>query len=575
MSKRRVVLLTISILLGLSLLLGRLMQIQLFQTEHFSKHGVNLFEESVKQRTQQVLIDDGRGLFLDSEGKPLSHREETVLVLFPFLKGIEWDRKRLAEILEVPSKQLTAKIEDATSPFIYGELSDLQANKINELNIPGVVSLKRKWIPNRLPAAQLIGVVGENNEKFRGKYPDKNMSDLKIGVTGLQEQFDEFLLPDTPTKLIFHVDAIGNPLFGVNVKYTGENNPYYPLNVKTTIDRTIQEKMEELLEKHQVENGGAILVDIESGTIIANASRPSLNGERPFDDKGSINQMFEAHIPGSVFKTVVATAAIEEGLISHSDRFNCDLNIRGEMATRPLGELNLEDSFARSCNRTFAELANKVQDKDPHLLETYAEKLGLIGSQSWEGDVFYLHDFKQFTSSPGRIFLQDQKLVDHNFISQTGIGQHEVRVSPIGVANMMATIARGGKGKSIRVASEIQYADGGAMFEFPEQDKKEQYISTAAAQKMQQLLRKVVTDPEGTGAYFQNLPYEVAGKSGTGETGIESEGHPLYNKWFAGYFPFESPRYSLVTVNLGVKEDEGSVTSLYADLVEMIYEEEQ
>ncbi|MBP1914862.1 peptidoglycan D,D-transpeptidase FtsI family protein [Lederbergia galactosidilytica] len=575
MSKKRVVFLSISILLGLGLLLGRLMQIQLFQTEHFSKHEVNLYEESVKQRTQQVLIDDGRGLFLDSKGKPLSHREEMVLVLFPFLKGIEWDEKGVAEILQVSPYQLTAKITEAKSPFIYGELTELQANKINELNIPGVIPLKRTWIPDSLPAAQIIGVIGENNGELKDRYPDKNMSDLKIGITGLQAQFDEFLLPDTPTKLIFHVDAIGNPLFGVDVKYTGENNPYYPLNVKTTINRTLQEKMEAILEEHQVENGGAILLDIELGAIIANASRPALNGQRPFDDKGAINQMFEAHIPGSVFKTVVATAAIEERLISNSDHFNCDLDIRGNIASRSLGELNLEDSFARSCNRTFAELANKIQDKDPHLLQNYAEKLGLIGSQSWEGDVFYLQDFKQFNASTGRIFLQEDNQVDHNFISQTGIGQHEVRVSPLGVANMLATIARGGQGKAIRVATEIQYADGSTMFEFPEQDKRKQSISTAAAQKMQQLLRRVVTDPEGTGAYFQTLPYEVAGKSGTAQTGIESEGQQLYNKWFAGYFPFESPKYSLVTVNLGVKEDDGSVTNLFADLVEMVHEEEQ
>ncbi|MBO0994023.1 penicillin-binding transpeptidase domain-containing protein [Bacillus sp. SD088] len=574
MSKKRVVFLSISILLGLGLLLGRLMQIQLFQTENFSKHEVNLFEESVKQRTQQVFIDDGRGLFLDSEDKPLSHREEMVLVLFPFLKGIEWDQNGVAEILQVPSKQLTAKIENAASPFIYGELTELQANKINELNIPGVVSLKRKWIPDTLPAAQLIGVVGENNEKLKERYPEKNISDLKIGVTGLQEQFDEFLLPDTPTKLIFHVDAIGNPLFGVDVKYTGENNPYYPLNVKTTIDRTIQEKMESLLDQYEVENGGAILLDIEAGTVIADASRPVLNSQSPFDDKGVVNQMFEAQIPGSIFKTVVATAAFEEGLITNSDHFNCNLDIRGDSAKRQLGELNIEDSFARSCNRTFAELANKIQDKDPHLLEAYAEKLGLIGAQSWEGNVFYLNDFKQFTASTGRIFLQNHDQVDHNFISQTGIGQHEVRVSPIGVANMMATIARGGKGKSIRIASEIQYADGSSMFEFPAQDKKDISISTATAQKMQQLLRKVVTDPEGTGAYFQNLPYDVAGKSGTAQTGMQAEDEQLYNKWFAGYFPFENPKYVLVTVNLGVKDDQGSVTSLYADLVEMIHEEE-
>lgn len=75
--------------------------------------------------------------------------------------------------------------------------------------------------------------------------------------------------------------------------------------------------------------------------------------------------------------------------------------------------------------------------------------------------------------------------------------------------------------------------------------------------QLQQLLRKVVTAQNGTGNVFQTLAYEVAGKSGTAETAREKDGEQLHHKWFAGYFPFNNPKYALVVVNLDVPSDEG------------------
>lgn len=90
--------------------------------------------------------------------------------------------------------------------------------------------------------------------------------------------------------------------------------------------------------------------------------------------------------------------------------------------------------------------------------------------------------------------------------------------------------------------------------------------------KLQKLLREVVVNEEGTGRGLQGLPYDVAGKSGTAETGIMDGDRQLLNKWFAGYFPFEQPKYALVAVNLGVDDSEGSVTPLFAEMVKGLYE---
>lgn len=73
----------------IGLLMGRLMQLQLFQTESFSKHKINLYEASVEQRTQEMVIDNGRGNFVDRNGKPINYEKIPVLILFPFLKKMD------------------------------------------------------------------------------------------------------------------------------------------------------------------------------------------------------------------------------------------------------------------------------------------------------------------------------------------------------------------------------------------------------------------------------------------------------------------------------------------------------
>lgn len=86
--------------------------------------------------------------------------------------------------------------------------------------------------------------------------------------------------------------------------------------------------------------------------------------------------------------------------------------------------------------------------------------------------------------------------------------------------------------------------------------------------KLQQLLREVVVDEEGTGRYLKNLQYEVAGKSGTAQTYRYNEnGQEYVNKWFVGYFPFDQPKYALAVVYLDALSTDGSVTPIFQDMV--------
>jgi cell division protein FtsI/penicillin-binding protein 2 len=556
------------------------MEIQLFRTETFSKHHINLLEESVKQRSQELVIDNGRGSFHDRTGKPLVNKKASVLVLFPFLKKMQWNIEQVASILNIPSTQLKVKVDQAKKPFVFGgeqnplELSSSQAERINALQIPGLFAVEKTFEQSSFPAEQLIGIVGENPAELARRYPNKKLSEkTQIGISGLEQSFDEFLLPDGKAKLIYHVDGSGAPLYGTNVHYVDPANPFYPVNVRTTIDKEIQEETERLADFFNIKKGGLVLLNIKDNSILAMVSRPKLVKLNPYLMSGITNMMVKQQIIGSVFKTVTAAAAIDYNLVTPSKEFDCSKKINGEPElTYNYGMLNFSNSFARSCNHTFGQLAQELQDIDPGILESYANKLSLIGPVGWEGNIFHMDHFKQISDEEkGRVYLTDLDRKDPNFAAQSGIGQHEVRATPLAVANMMATIARGGKKEMVRAVTNIEYKDGSTMIDFPEKNIAGESISPFIAMKLQKLLREVVVNQNGTGRWFQNLPYEVAGKSGTAETGKYVKGLQLHNKWFAGYFPYQQPKYALVAVNLDVRDNEPGVNQLFAEVVKMLY----
>ncbi|MFB6469365.1 peptidoglycan D,D-transpeptidase FtsI family protein [Cytobacillus sp. Hz8] len=568
----------------IGLLIGRLIEVQLISTESFTSHDVNLLEESVKQRSQEMVIDNGRGEIIDRSGEPLTSKNVPVLILFPFLKNMDWDRTKVANIIGITENKLSAAVNQAKEPFAYGKpqplrLTDAQMKEINDLKIPGVFAVEKKYNASGSLAEQLIGITGENATLLKKRYPDKQLSSQTlVGLSGLEKSFDEFLLPEGESKLVYHVDAKGGPLFGINVKYVEPANPFYPVNVKTTINHHLQQSMEKLVDEQGIKNGGLVLLDIKTNSVLAIVSRPSINQKDPFNEKtsGIKNMMLTQQIMGSVFKTVVAAAAIDHQLDDSSRMFDCNKKINGEPdLVYHHGMLNFSDSFGVSCNNTFGTLAKELKDINPDLLSQYAEKLSLTGTVGWEDTIYHLDHFQQFQDEEaGRVFLNEEEKKDDNYVALSGIGQHEVRATPLAVANMMSTIAKGGKKESVRVASAIQYKNGSTLLDFDKEALDGDRISPVTAMKLQKLLRGVVTNQNGTGRWFQELPYEVAGKSGTAETDHYIKGKQLHNKWFAGYFPYKNPKYALVTVNLGVYEDEGAVNPLFASAVKEIYDED-
>jgi len=574
--KRRIAITLLCFACIMLLLLGRLAQIQLIATESFTKRHINLIEKSVTQRTQAFTLDDGRGHFVDRNGENLGEERYPVLVIFPFLQIKNDMLEKITHIIGVPGQDIKLQMKDKRKPFILQrgdkpfQLTKEQMEKVNRADILGMVAIEVK-MKQISEAEHLIGVVGENEKELKKRYEKlkKLSSQTIIGISGLQQSFDEFLMTDGETKVLYQVDRQGEPIFGKRAKYTSPGNPFYPVTIQTTIEKSLQQKAEELVRTHGIKKGGLVLLDVKKSEIVAMVSKPSLqmNDKRAYQ-KTMENQMLTPHFPGSVFKTVIAAAAIDNDMIQSHRMFNCNTDPYGENFSQVMmGELNFTESFARSCNRTFAVLGDELMQKDKHIMETYLEALGASETVGWKGQMFHTSGFKQLIEEKkATVWNGEENKVGHKAIAQTAIGQKDVRISPLAIANMMATIARNGEKREVKAVKEIRYKNGTKFFYFEDHKLEGRQLSYSTVKQVQSLLRKVITMEKGTGATFQSLPLSVAGKSGTAQTGKEDR----VNRWFAGYFPYENPRYALVVVDLETNSKENTVTPIFKEFVEEI-----
>lgn len=563
-------------------LIVRLAYIQLFATNHYSKYGIDLIEESIKQRTQEFVLHTGRGHFSDRNGEPLHVEYFPSLILFPFLKENDWPISSLAEILKVDEVEIINVLNDANAPSVFQvdgnrrHLTDYEMKRINQLEIPGVYA---HYVQERTEnvAPHLIGVIGENSEEVKRRYKEQVENGTisihsEIGVSGMQRSFDPFLISQGDASLVYFVDNLQRPLFRFDVKYTSPVNPYHPTEVITTVDKDIQIAVTKILQEVGIDNGGVVLLDIKTNDLISLVSLPSFNINFPFDH-GAANQMITTHTPGSIFKIVVAAAAIEHNLTSKFDLFDCNKNLYGDGdEPRQLGLLTFEESFSQSCNYTFSYLANELLKLDKQILHKYAKKLGLLQYVGWVDDVYRLENVAHFPEEQHSKLTEDETDIgDYYAIAQTAIGQKNVRLTPIAVANMLATIARGGEKLQVRAAEKIKYENGTTVVEFPiKRSNNEERISTYTAMRLQQLLRSVVKLEKGTAHNaLHESSYSVAGKTGTAEKGVNKK---EMTHWFAGYFPADNPKYVMVIIDLDHRSGEPKTLKAYRKIVEFLYE---
>lgn len=566
LEKRRMFLVLLTIVLLFIGIAGKLFWIQIAATENYSSHGVNLLKNSVVQRQRALVLESGRGEILDRDLQPMTGKIVKSLVVFPIhtdLQAKPQQVKQLVQILRTNVESWRAFTKDLKEPQVWSaagggkpiELTDGQEEQIEALNLPNVkvVQMEDRY-PTGMTARQLIGFIGQNPDRVMNLYgadleKGKVALTTKIGGAGLEKTFDLWLRGIGETSISYFMDAGKRPLTGLDARMIAPNNAFYPVKLVTTLDASVQQQIEALMDKLKIRDGAAVVQEVEQGDIVAMASRPNYDPTSvDLASKSWSNYALKATAPGSIFKTVVAAAALDLGVVNPKETFTCEgaLGKYGFTCWRKEGHghLTMEEGFAQSCNIVFAKVMQRLTAAQ---LESFAHKLGVLDEVGWTGKTdtkLLLHQLD--SEETGQLFGAHTPHDDEGVLMQTAIGQRDVMMTPLQASNMIVTLLHNGKGYSPRVVQEIRYQTDRVMEKFEPQTlkDKEGYVSASTSRTLLSWMREVVT--EGTGQGLKDAKWQLAGKSGTAQTMVGKQ--EKVNQWFIGYGPVASPRYAVSVV---------------------------
>jgi len=544
-------------------LIIRLLWIQIINVHQFSSHSINLVEEAVSQRKQEVILHTGRGDILDREGTPLTGTPVKGVAVFPLVRGVTNKDKlnQLSNILQIDQQEFLKLIDGVKEPTFIREpngkildITEEEARIVEELALPGIIPLPitERYQSDGI-AAQLIGYISQNPELIEKEYAEELRNGeisrhSLIGASGLERSFQRFLQGVGPTSVSYFVDGKGNPLNGLKARLIEQENQFYPLSLVTTLDHNMQQKVEQWMGQAGIKQGSVTILDANTREVLAMASLPEFNPTViNLNESNWVNRAIKQISPGSVFKTVIAAAVLEEGLVKPDDHFECNGSY-GKYGFSCWkegghGSLTFAEAFAQSCNIAFAKAALKLP---PGKIEEYAAKLGVTQRVGWEQSPFFKIDtFRQFSGEDaGQIFSPKTGKQDEGIIIQTAIGQRDVQITPLQAANMVASIVNGGKKKEVRVVRDIRYKTGSTFYSFEDKELSGEGIEPYTAYQLRKMMELVVTD--GTGKVLNEADWQIAGKTGTAQT--DSNGAGKNNQWFVGYAPIESPKYVIAIV---------------------------
>ena len=369
-----------------------------------------------------------------------------------------------------------------------------------------------------LAETHLDGEGNENRSYPYGSLFAHTVGYLDYGSSGLEQSQNSRLLTS-------HADLgqqVTSELF--EEKKPGDN-------VVTTLDLSLQQAARDLLGDY---SGAVFVMDKESGDVLADVSTPSydpnsivenwswLTSEENESSGIFVNRATQGlYPPGSTFKVVTALAYLRS--VGSFDKFH--YTCTGEYEQKGFtihcaggaahGEETFEDAMANSCNCAFAYMATELI-KRGKLIDA-AESLGFNKAPSLEIPATASR-FTLESSSPDQLTMQ------------TGIGQGNTLATPMQMCMIMDAVANGGKMMQPNFVKRVENA-GGSVVRTVSPKSAGQVMTSAEAKAIDETLHAVVE--RGTAAALSDLPYEVAGKTGTAQYGDVSLGKA--HSWFAGY----------------------------------------
>ena len=514
--------------------------------------GAELSQMASSQQAQSRSITAKRGTIYDSTGKyvlAMSSSVESVSVNPTNITNENKEKvaKALSEIFELDYETVFKKVSKRSSietivKKVDKEKTDELRKWMEDTGISAGINIdedSKRYYPYNDLAAQVIGFCGSDNQ----------------GLDGIEAKYDE-VLKGVNGKIERQTNATGESL--------GEEKYVAPVDgnsLTLTIDMTIQSIVEKYLEEACIDNvctdGGSIIaMNPKNGDILAMATYPSYNLNTPFEPysdelKASWETMeqkertetlqglwrnkaiSDTYEPGSVFKLITASAALEEGITDtdNEGEFTCTggIEVAGTRIKcwryyRPHGSESLRQGLMNSCNPVFIGLGQKIG------VTKYYEYLRKFGLFSKTGIML--------PGEANSIFVKEEKAGAVE-LATISFGQR-FEITPLQMITAVSSIANDGIYIKPRIVKSITDTTTGEVTEMPV-ETGEQIISKENAQKVLSMMNSVVS--EGTGKNAQVVGYNVGGKTGTSEDGVNTG---KYVTSFCGLAETDDPKIALL-----------------------------
>ena len=543
--------------LAASTLLGRTAQLQFIQSEQYK----TLSEEN---RIKLQIVPPLRGIMTDRMGKALAENRVNYRLF------IERDNKKqamdsfekLMELIELSNDRADKLRQDIAKsryhvPLMikehidWNELARIQAH-MPDLPAVYIEQGQLRYYPLAEHAAHLIGYVGKVSEEEKAADASlARLPEFQIGKNGAEQRFEKELRGKAGNRRI-EVNALG-----ANVRELAEQPYVQGETLRLTIDRELQEYAAKRLGE---ESGSVVVMDVETGGILACASMPAfdpnqfslgirsdywkslLNNPR----NPLLNKAFSGmYPPASTFKMVVGLAGLEAGVITPDSRVYCPGHFRLGNQTFKCwkaeghGTLDLAGAIAQSCDTYFYQtgrdtgienivaMASRMGLGASSGLQMLGEKSGLLPSDQWKKATYNIPWVKGDTIN-------------------ASIGQGYMLATPIQLAIMTARIVTNKQVKPTLIMAEKAAA-------FAPLD-----VNTAHLEAVMEGMWQVSNSPRGT-AYWSRIKGDqlMAGKTGTAQVrrllrrGVNQNTLPWeyrHHALFVGYFPTSAPRYTVSVV---------------------------
>src|SRR5438034_2190972 len=562
---------------------------------------VPTFETQKLARTYILDVPAPRGQITDRNGESLAQNRLSynLAINFPTpldfsdAQALSFAREKIDRTARLIGRRLKISDEAILRHYrnrgvmpmeIAQNLSQLEYEQIKNNPPPGVIvrPIYVRVYPNGKVAGQIIGYTGKT-----GRNPDGIVDNHETlwpeteGREGLEQTFNEMLTgKHGEYKLTFDKDG-GK----TSEKLITPPDPGY--NVVTTLDVRLQQLAEKALEA-KAKRGAIVIIDPNNGDILALASWPtydpnvfvpSISPEKfkALQDDPDIPLLPRAfrssYPPGSTFKVAVGIAALESGAVRSDDTYECVPSIEIGNTTfhnwkkGDRGALNFVQALTESCDTWFYQAGIKTGAEpiiDWALKLGFGAKCGIPLRGEVEGRV---PNDEYMKATHGRRLLNGD-------IANMSIGQGDIQVTPLQMAQAMGIVANGGTFYQARLAQQVQTFDNKIVTAYSVRAKTELGLSSGTLDELHTGMIDVVNGAGGTAHQASLDNVEVAGKTGTAQWGPKNKERTA--AWFAGFLPADQPRYAFAAVyegDVGSKVHGGSAAApMIADVFMDIYQ---